>query len=274
MRIPRIKQLVAVGEYEFKQAFYSRKALIAFAVISSFFFILLYWLYRLETAVLARESVAEARIAEKFKEIIIENFYSSFPFLAECPFYVTILQFYFMVCIPVLTFILIADIATHELRDKTFRYFVFRIDLKTVMLGKFFAYALQFSILSLLMWGMAIVVFENVLSVESSSTDLLLAFRYAFHFWFIDHVIWFCTIAISLYVSIVFKNPYIAAAFIDILLIYLMASQYTRDFMYNLFMGFIYPISWELGFSLGVYALVTSFFLGLCLITIHRKELT
>jgi len=273
MSVTPFRQFLAVFEYELKQAFYSKKAIVTFLVISSFFFILLYWLFQLETSLLDRETMAQAKIAEKFREIVIDNFYSKFPFLNDCPFYIIILQFYFTIFIPILSFVLIADIASNELRDRTFRFFAYRINLVTVMLGKYVAYVVQFSILSALMWAIAIVCFESISLSYQQESQVLISIRYAFHFWFIDHAIWCAAIAISLLLSIIAKNPYIAAAGIDILLVFLLANKYTRDFMHDVFFGFIYPVSPELFFSVICYFVVAFCFMGSALLIMKKKEL-
>ena len=68
----------------------------------------------------------EQKVSKLFNRIFSDKFFDSFPFFENADLYIIFLQLCSLTFIPAFIYLLSYDITSNEIRDKTFRYFIFR----------------------------------------------------------------------------------------------------------------------------------------------------
>lgn len=266
-----IKQFFVVYEYELKQAFLTTKAIITLSSLTLLTSTLIYWLYRLQSKFYSTMDADEQKVSKLFNRIFSNKFYESFPFFENADIYIIFLQLCSLTFIPAFIYILSYDITSNEIRDKTFRYFIFRCHPLTLCIGKYFAYVTQFAIIHAMLWSLALAYNYT----RNPNMNFGLDASYIFHFWIIDQFLNAFVISLNLGVSCIFRNPLLASLSLLFFMAYLfMKLDQLNQFGYDIFYGMVSdPTSPNLQFSLISLAVMTTIAFSIALWVMYKKEL-
>lgn len=266
-----IKQFFVVFEYELKQAFLTTKAIIILSTLTLLTTTLTYWLYRLQSKFYSTMDADEQKVSKLFNNLFSNKFFESFPFFENADIYIIFLQFCSLSFVPGFIYILSYDITSNEIRDKTFRYFIFRCHRLTLCIGKYFAYVVQFAIIHAGLWSIGLLYnyFRN------PDMNFWVDASYIFHFWTIDQFLNAFVIALTLSVSCTFRNPLLASLALLFFIVYLfMEFDQLNQFGYEVFFGMVSsPTSSELFISLLSLGLMSLAAFSVSLWVMYKKEL-
>lgn len=265
-----MRELTIVFYDELKQAFLTKKSIFSLLAFVLLFLAAVQWMQRIQEMFEERFSDSQVKLGKIFMGILSDRFYDSFPFLENLPIFSFLLFSFSIFALPILIIVISYDTLSQEINDKVFRYFTFRLDIKWVVLSKFAAYALQFALISAIIWVVS-VLYNKVTDPE---LDLINAWQYAFHYWFLTQFIMTNVVAFSVMMSAIFKKPLRILMIVTILGGFLFGKiKFLNSYYVEWIKGMYHPLSGPLYISVATMVVLTVIYLTIAMVVLKKKDL-